>query len=450
MRLVAVAIVWVAAALVAGGFLLSNLFREPLQKSFDQRLDFLLESLISAVEFTPRGELASLRDLGDARFDGQYSGWYWQVSRLGDGAVLDRSRSMWDFELPLSQAPASANREFYARTGPLSQTLRVAVQVIQEEGLPGKYVFFVAGDTSEVSAAVDEFNFTLLWSLGVLGIGLVAAVFVQVRFGLLPLRQVSRSLSDVREGRASRLDGEFPTEIRPLTEEMNGLIEHTAEVLARARAHVGNLAHALKTPLAVLTNEGDQPSADASRVVQQQTDLMRSQIDHYLSRARAIEQAPILRGKTDVLPVIQSLARTLEKIYAAKAVSIQVTAPDNLAFRGEQPDLEEMLGNLADNACKWTSGEVSIEARPLKGAGGLMCAVTVDDDGPGVAPDLREELFGRGRRTDESKPGSGLGLSIVRDIAALYGGSAALEDSPKGGLRAVLILPAALNTTAES
>jgi signal transduction histidine kinase len=443
LRLISAAAVWVAVMLIAGGLLLSNLFREPLEKSFDQRLGFLLESLIAAVELAPNGTASQRQPLGEPRFLRQYSGWYWQVARIEDRVSLIRSRSMWDFEIPVNAAPSAAGS--YAMDGPLGARLRVLERRITQDGVPGTYQFVVAADRKDLIAAIEAFDRTLLWSLGILGIGLLLSILLQVRYGLLPLKRIGMALSNIREGRAERLDGDFPAEVRPLADELNGLLDHTSGVLERARAHVGNLAHALKTPIAVLTNEGDQPGVDTPRVLREQAGLMRRQVDHYLARARAVGQAPLLRGTSRLEPVLGALARTLEKIHADRAVTIDISVTADLAFRGEQPDLEEMLGNLLDNACKWAGGRVTLNAEAVAspGAGGLQIRLLVDDDGPGIPLELRDEIFERGRRGDESRPGSGLGLSIVRDIATLYGGMVTLETSPLGGLRAVLVLPGA-------
>lgn len=453
-RLIAAATLWIALMLVVGGLLLSNLFRDPIEQSFDQRLGFLLDTLIAAVDLTPDGRAVQRQPMGEPRFLQQYSGWYWQVSNLETGAVLNRSRSMWDFEIPLpADEKSTAAGVTYALDGPLGQKLQVLKKRITEEGVPGAYVFLVATDRADLVAAVDAFNITLLWSLGVLGTGLIIAIFLQVRFGLLPLQRIRHALADVRDGRTERLAGDFPNEIRPLADELNGLLDHTNEVLGRARAHVGNLAHALKTPLAVLTNEGERPSAEIGTVVGQQTALMRRHVDHHLARARAIGQAALLRGQIPLLPVLDSLARTLERIHEAAGIAIVVSTEDGLAFRGEQNDLEEMLGNLLDNACNWAASRVCLRAEAVAaaGSGGLQIRIVIDDDGPGIPADLRPAIFDRGRRGDETKPGSGLGLAIVRDIAALYGGDVALEEAPAGtaagvpggGLRAVLTLPGA-------
>jgi signal transduction histidine kinase len=445
-RLIAAAALWVVLMLVVGGLLLSNLFREPIEQSFEQRLGFLLDTLIASVDLTPAGRAVQRQPMGEPRFLRQYSGWYWQVSRAADGSVLSRSRSMWDFEIAVpARTQGDPAERSYARDGPLEQDLQVLEKRITEDGVPGAFIFLVATDRADLVAAIEAFNITLLWSLGVLGAGLITAIFLQVRFGLLPLQRIRLALADVRDGRAERLAGDFPNEIRPLADELNGLLDHTHEVLARARAHVGNLAHALKTPLAVLTNEGEKPSEDVAAVVGQQTALMRRHVDHHLARARAIGQASLLRSQIPLLPVLQSLARTLEKIHDRAGITIVVHAEDRLAFRGEQNDLEEMLGNLLDNACKWAQSEVALRADSVSGtaAGGFQIRIVIDDDGPGIAPELRREIFNRGKRGDESKPGSGLGLAIVRDIAALYGGQAEIGDAPTGGLRAILTLPGA-------
>jgi signal transduction histidine kinase len=279
-----------------------------------------------------------------------------------------------------------------------------------------------------------------LWSLGALGLGLIAAVLIQVRLGLAPLRRVRLALSRIREGRARRLEGNFPAEIAPLASELNSLIEHSAEVVARARGHVANLAHFLKTPLTVLANEASAEKSELSRSVTKQVTVMRRQVDHYLTRARAAGSLDVLGNRADVAPVLKDLVRVLKQMHVDKQLSITLNVPPSLSFRGDREDLEEMAGNLIDNACKWTHARVSVDAAP-QGAGRFT--LTVGDDGPGLAPGERERAMQRGEKLDESVPGSGLGLGIVRDIAKLYGGNFTLGKSPLGGLEARLELPIA-------
>ena len=273
-------------------------------------------------------------------------------------------------------------------------------------------------------------------------LGLIIAILLQVRVGLQPLRKVREALARIRSGAARRLEGDFPAEIAPLAGELNSLIEHSAEVVGRARTHVSNLAHYLKTPLSVLTSEADAARGDDARplaeAVKKQVDVMRRQVDHYLARARAAGALDVLGNRTKVKPVLDDLARVLERIHEHRGVEITVDCPAALCFRGERQDLEEMAGNLMDNACKWARASVRVSVAKA----GRGFTVAIEDDGPGLAAQDRARVMERGERLDESVPGSGLGLSIVRDIAKLYGGSLDLAESREGGLKAVLTLPA--------
>jgi signal transduction histidine kinase len=274
---------------------------------------------------------------------------------------------------------------------------------------------------------------------------LLLTTLFQVRFGLAPLNRISRGLAAIRSGAAEKLAGSFPVEIEPLARETNALLESNREIVERARTHVGNLAHALKTPLSVMMNEaaarGDDPLAGK---VKEQTGIMRDQVARHLERARIAARVAVVGTITDVVPVVRALARTIEKTLHDKSVAFDLDLPAEARFRGERQDLEEMVGNLVDNACKWANSRVSIEVlleHPEPGR--QVVHVIVDDDGPGLTPGQREQVAKRGRRLDESKPGSGLGLSIVVELASLYGGALNLGTAPIGGLRAELVLPAA-------
>jgi signal transduction histidine kinase len=270
-------------------------------------------------------------------------------------------------------------------------------------------------------------------------VGLIIAIFLQVRIGLLPLRRVRESLARIRDGKARRLEGKFPAEIAPLAGELNSLIQHSEEVVGRARTHVANLAHFLKTPLTVLSGEAEGQPGPLADTVKRQVDSMRRQVDHYLARGRAAGALDVLGNRTKVKSVLDDLARVLEQIHERRGIEIDVECPQTLFFRGERQDLEEMAGNLIDNACKWAKSHVSVRAA---GDGGAQWQLTIEDDGPGLAPEDRARVLARGERLDESVPGSGLGLSIVEDIAKLYGGSLELGTAAAGGLAARLSLPA--------
>jgi signal transduction histidine kinase len=267
----------------------------------------------------------------------------------------------------------------------------------------------------------------------------------QVRFGLSPLKRISESLAAIRAGTAERLEGAFPVEISPLARETNALLDANREIVERARTHVGNLAHALKTPLSVMMNEAASRGDDAlAAKVLEQTVIMRDQVTRHLERARLAARLTVVGTVTEVLPVVNALSRTMEKTHRDKALGIDIKAPEKARFRGERQDLEEMVGNLLDNACKWAQSRVSVEIvceRPQPDR--QIVRVIVDDDGPGLTPAQREQVAHRGRRLDETKPGSGLGLSIVVELAGLYGGSLSLGTAAIGGLRADLVLPGA-------
>src|SRR5258705_7542037 len=269
----------------------------------------------------------------------------------------------------------------------------------------------------------------------------------QVRFGTAPLKPISAGLASIRSGAAERLEGSFPIEVAALARDTNALIEANREIVTRARTHVGNLAHALKTPLSVMMNEATaHPEDPLASKIREQTDIMRDQVTRHLERARLAARVAVLGTVTEVRPVVTSLARTMEKIHRDRGIAIELDAPDDARFRGEQQDLEEMIGNLVDNACKWAQSRVAVETfveRPDATGDRRVVRVVVVDDGPGLTPQQREQVARRGRRLDETKPGSGLGLSIVVELPTLYGGGLTLGTAPIGGLRAELVLPGA-------
>ncbi len=441
-RLVIAAILWIAAALAVGGLLISALFRDSVERNFDTRLTVHVDSLIAVSRYDDSGRLVLSRTLPEPRFDLPYSGWYWQISDHR-GVVLVRSRSLWDQTLDLSAPGEQGGMRSAEVPGPEGTMLRVRFVDVTLPEMPPQAPpirFAVAADRSELRGELRPFNLALLWSLGALGLGLVVSVILQVRVGLQPLRRVRIALADIREGRTERMEGEWPSEVQPLVSELDSLLEHNAAVLDRARTHVGNLAHALKTPLAVLGNEASRKQGPRADAIDRQVVTMHRWVDHYLTRARAAATGTVLGARTPVAPVIGDLRRTLMRIHAERRLEI-VAREEGVAaaFRGERQDLEEMIGNLLDNACKWAATRVDIATARRDG----QIVITIDDDGTGLPVAQRDEAIGRGRRLDETSPGSGLGLAIVSDIAALYGGKLRLGESPRGGLRAELLLPGA-------
>jgi signal transduction histidine kinase len=445
-RLVAGAALWSAVALVVGGLVLSAIFRNSVERSFDARLDVLLDSLIATTEVDAAGNLVRIRELSETRFDLAYSGWYWQVSPLAERTAL-RSRSLFDQSLDLSpERDAGRNSvglKVFDVLGPENQRLRVAERRVTLPDYDIRVAFAVAGDRGEIDVEIQGFNTWLFMAMAAMGAGLLVALLIQVRFGLRPLDRVRLALAQIRAGRTTRLEGEFPLEIEPLADELNRLLDGNREVLERARTHVGNLAHALKTPLSVLTNEARTHKDSFGQTVSRVAEQMREQIDHHLARARMAASANVLGVNTPVAPVLARISRALERIHADRGLILSVDCPETTGFRGEAQDLEEVAGNLVDNACKWAASRVVLRVTPgLLRKGRTFFMLAVEDDGPGLPEEARQTVLKRGARLDETKPGSGLGLSIVTEIAELYGGELRLETSEMGGLRAELYLPA--------
>jgi signal transduction histidine kinase len=297
----------------------------------------------------------------------------------------------------------------------------------------------VAANESLLLEPVAHFNRELWVSLGVLGVGLALAALVQVFVGLAPLRSLQAALGRVRGGETKQMEGSFPTEIMPLVTEFNSVLAQNAEVVERARTQAGNLAHALKTPLSILANATDGRKDELAHLVSSQIEMARKQVDYHLRRAQAAASVQVPGTSTAVEPVIQGLMRVMQRVHADRHLEF-VVLPDgaNLAFRGEEQDLQEMLGNLIDNAAKWARSRIEIEVKAVSG----KLLVSIDDDGRGIAEIERDSVLKRGVRADEHVPGTGLGLAITADLARMYGGDLVLGKSALGGLKASVLLPA--------
>ncbi|MGY4175545.1 signal transduction histidine kinase [Bradyrhizobium sp. USDA 4518] len=449
-RLFVSATAWVVVILAITGVILSSVYRDATERAFDRRLNLYLRTLIAEVATPDEPADRQFQSLGEPLFDLPLSGWYWQITRTDTEKGETRaSRSLWDKKLPKleehgAELTAAGVRLGYV-DGPEGQSLRVVERPV-DLGADGKFLVSVAGDATEIFDETRSFDYYLGGTFAALGVVLLLTTVFQVRYGLAPLKRISDAIADIRSGRAERLEGRFPVEIAPLARETNALIDANREIVERSRTHVGNLAHAIKTPLSVIVNEAAAHTADpfASKVLEQ-ADLMRDQVAHHLERARIAARATIVSTITDVAPVIEALRRTMEKIHRDRDLSIEAKADPAARFRGERQDLEEMVGNLVDNACKWAASQVFVEVTvvpPEASGAGPRLRIVVDDDGRGLSEAERAQVSRRGQRLDESKPGSGLGLSIVTDLAGLYGGNLTLNNAPIGGLRAELTLPA--------
>jgi signal transduction histidine kinase len=437
-RLIVGASLLCGATLLAAYVLLTTLFDLHLRRGVDADLVDRLDDLVAGLETAADGGIIMARAPDVPKYERQLSGQYWQIEAEGQPPI--RSRSLWDGRLPKA-SPGAGLGEISLReiAGPVSEQLRLAQRTLQFSDPPRRVTFSVAADLAPALEAARQFSRILGVSLAVLGIGLVSALVVQVRVGLQPLEGIKTALAGIRAGKIQRLSDDVPTEIAPLAQELNALLDHHGSLIDRARAQAGDLAHALKTPLAVLRNELENEKALNRDLALEQIEVMGDVVHHHLARAQAVGGARLLGVRADAAHAIEALARTLPRMSDRDIqVEVQLSARP-LWFAGEAQDLSELLGNLLDNACKWASAKVRIAATRSKD----RLKVEIGDDGPGIAAEQRAVALQRGGRLDEHKPGSGLGLTIATDLAQLYGGSLTLGQSSLGGLKVELDLPAA-------
>ena len=452
-RLFSTSTAWTLIVLPLAGIIIYKLYHEDVQASFDAQLKKLATAIMFDSLSEARDAPVAPTNRYEPLFEVTHSGWYWQIKPL-DNPELP---TLVSASLATARLPSPAERKFPTDDtgtrwmnvpGPTGDPMRIVELVSHlgyDDSMP-RYSIIVAGPLDWLDALVSNFRNRLITALALAGLGLVAVTLFQVRFGLLPLKRVEKGLAAIRSGEAERLDGDLPAEIEPLQVELNALIQSNQDVIDRARTQVGNLAHALKTPLAVIVNEARDDDSTLARKVSEQAGVMKDSITLYLDRARMAARVGAIGRVTNVSEVTEPLVRALERINRDRDIAITADVQEDARFQGERQDLEEMLGNLLDNACKWTRSRVFLSVRSLRPAhkGGTgQIEIVVEDDGPGLSDSQRQKLGKRGLRLDESKPGSGLGLSIVTDFVQMYRGQFELHASEHGGLKAVLRLPSA-------
>ena len=450
-RLAASAAIISIILFVAAGVLLADLFKSAVERNFDERVHAILDGLLSNVDLAEDGRTLALQNsLADTRFSLPLSGWYWQVKPARDDKAQTLvSASLLDQKLsPDPRELAKRDKEGVAHfylTDVKGTQLRGIEQRYRFQGSDTEYSVLVAGNFDELKNEIWAYTNALVLVLSILGLGFLGSVMAQVHYGLRPLNLLLSELNAVREGHDDKIRGQYPEEVEPITRELNLMILANTEIVERARTQVGNLAHALKTPLSVLNNEANQNKGPLADKIREQTEVMRDQVSLYLDRARRAARAQSLGQISAVKSVVDAIARTLLRIHAEKGIEVTVECSESMRFRGEKQDLEEMVGNLLDNAFKWAAKRIAVRIdyiREENEGGRNWLELFVEDDGPGLPADRRAEALKRGRRLDETKPGSGLGLSIVAETATMYNGKFRLDSSPLGGLRAVLTLPA--------
>jgi signal transduction histidine kinase len=438
-RMIVVAAVWIGLLLLAGGYGLDRVLSRGIVQNFDQQLEYVLNAMIAASEIGPDGEVRFTRPPADQRFLEPYSGAYFQIS--GRGQETFPSRSLWDRRLKVDTGHNDIDLHKRDSFEFEDEPLRILERDVILPGSEVRWRFQVAQSREAIDGQIRDLRATLVKSFAVLGLGLLVLAALQAGYGLWPLRRVRREVAAIRSGVQTRIGENFPREVEPLVDEINELLTHSEAQAEEARRHAGNLAHALKTPLTVITNAATARSADLNDIVIGEAAVMRRQVDHHLARARAIGRRASAQARATVWESVEAVERAVSTLYGK--VTIDIAGDKTAQVRVERQDLDEMLGNLVENAAKYGHGRVFVTVGHP--AGGKV-AIQIEDDGPGIAKQQRDELFTRGKRLDTTgKPGTGLGLAIVRDVAEIYGGTVALDESEDlGGLQVTLSLPEAL------
>ncbi|WP_374942334.1 ATP-binding protein [Sphingomonas sp.] len=435
-RMILIAAAWIIVLLAGGGFALDRVLTTAITQNFDDQLEYVLRSLLNSAEIGPDGEVIFNREPADQRFIEPYSGLYWQVSAKGRDAFP--SRSLWDRQLPYGGKHDDRVVHTYDTIQFGDERLRIVERDVVLPKSPVRWRFQVAQTRDGLDEQITTLRRTLVRSFALLGVGLIALAALQTLYGLWPLRRVRAEIARMRAGKSNRVDSAMPDEVAPMVEELNALIAHNERQAEEARRHAGNLAHALKTPLTVIMNAATAEADDLSETVVREARTMRRQVDHHLARARAVGRRGSAHSRAEVWPSLESVERAVGRLY--RHVRIDITGPKTLQVHVERQDLDEMLGNLIENAAKYGGGSVFVTV----GAQAGFVEFLVEDDGAGIPEEERVRIFDRGVRLDTGKPGTGLGLAIVRDVAEIYEGTVALEESEDlGGLLVRLRLPAA-------
>jgi signal transduction histidine kinase len=437
-RMMLIAFAWIAILLLAGGFALDRTLTGLVTRNFDEQLGFMLTAMVGSAEIGPDGEVFFNRPLGDQRFLEPNSGLYWQIS--GPGHENFPSRSLWDRSLKVQGDHFDSKPHVYDSNQFPDEQLRVMERSIILPGSETKWLFTVAASPGEIDSQIKRIRSILYWSLAVLGAGLFLMAVLQTWYGIGPLRGVRRAIQEMRTTGTNRVTEPLPLEVQPLVQELNALLAHSEKQAEEARTHAGNLAHALKTPLTVVMNAATARAEDLPDTVIREAAVMRRQVDHHLARARAVGRRAVGMSRAEVAESVEAVLRAVTRLYDKTRFDLDGNRSAKVAI--ERQDLDEILGNLIENAAKYGGGSVFVTIDPTGDP--RWCEVWIEDDGTGIPDEERERIFDRGARLDTGKPGTGLGLAIVRDVAEIYGGTVELAESEDlGGLLVKLRLPRA-------
>lgn len=437
-RMILTAAAWITILLIGGGAALDRVLTNSVEQNFDTQIEYVLTAMIASAEIGPDGEIRMNRPLGDQRFLEPNSGLYWQIT--GKDAMPFPSRSLWDRAL---NPPAGHNDQavhFRNSNEFPEEPLRIAERSIKLPDSDVAWTFMVAQSRNNLDAQIQELRSVLVTSFFLLALGLIILAALQTFYGLWPLRAVRMAIAQMRSGKESRVTDALPDEVMPMVNELNALLDYNEKQAEESRRHAGNLAHALKTPLTVIMNSATLKAPDISETVIREVTTMRRQVDHHLARARAVGRRGHSQSRAVVWSSLESVERAVGRLYVH--VRLDMAGDKTVAARVERQDLDEMLGNLIENAAKYGGGSVFVTVQNACD----FVEIVIEDDGQGIPESERERLFDRGARLDTGKPGTGLGLAIVRDVVEIYGGNVALEKSEDlGGLSVRLSLPKAIS-----
>ncbi len=434
-RMIAIAALWISVLLIGGGFALDRVLTGAITRNFDSGLEYVLIAMIRSAEIGPDGEVRMIEPLGDQRFLEPYSGLYWQIS--GGRQEPYSSRSLWERRLDTSDKHSDQQLHTYDSNQFPDEELRVLERDVVLPGSETKWRFQIAQSRESLDAQIRAVRQTLIPSLALLGLGLIILAALQTFYGLWPLRDIRRAIAAMRGGQQRRITAPLPLEVQPMVDELNALLAHNEKQAEEARLHAGNLAHALKTPLTVLVNSATSQTSELADTVRREAATMQRQVEHHLARARAVGRRGAAQARANVRDSVDSVSRAVAQLYPD--ARLDASGDKGLVARVERQDLDELIGNLLENAAKYGGGSVFVTVQRE----GNMAEIVIEDDGAGISPADRVRIFDRGVRLDSGKPGTGLGLAIVRDVAEIYGGSIALEESEDlGGLLVRLKLPA--------
>ncbi|MCF7501912.1 ATP-binding protein [Pseudoalteromonas sp. L1] len=437
-RLIQRMIIFMIIALSVLSVALVMLFDSYIERRFDRTLTNKSNSLLAATQFTASGELQLDHISAAARFQEPLSGWYWQV--IHQGEVKQQSASLYaDAPFPLIAEHNNPQLTFIEFEGPTGLALRGAIRRVHFQAIDQTVFIIVSGPKDDIHSDVIAFATRLIVAFALLGLVFASLLLWQLKKMLHPIKELQRGIRAIRDGQQDSLTLSLPNELDEVQTELNHLLQNNKEILERARLQASNLAHALKNPISVLKNHANQlPQSDAKIILEQAEKLSQSTHSH-LARARLAGSFEKLAARTNVADTLSELIFSLELLYKRKGLKIDFSCHPHLQFNGDNHDLDEVLGNLIDNACKWATQRVFIKATHVE-RGIEIC---IEDDGPGIPITERQTVFAPGKRLDETTQGSGLGLNIVQDIVLLYGGTISLHDSTlsKTGLAITLLLP---------